>query len=117
MAQASDGGYALARLGNTDVYGIGGDEIGTVTGLYFDREEKKVRFLDIAAGGFLGLGERHFLIPIGAVREISEGRLVLNQSREKVVNSPEYDPTAAVSPRQQRDVHEHYDLPSTILPT
>lgn len=39
-----------------------GADIGHVSGLFIDRDEKKVRMLQVAAGGFLGLGERHFLV-------------------------------------------------------
>jgi hypothetical protein len=39
-----------------DVYDSNGDEIGSVEDLYADEEERKVRFLKVAAGGFLGLG-------------------------------------------------------------
>jgi len=38
-----------------------GDEIGHVDDLFIDETEKRVRMLQIRAGGFLGLGERHFL--------------------------------------------------------
>jgi hypothetical protein len=35
-----------------DVYDKGGEEIGTVEGLYVDEEVRKARFLDVGAGGF-----------------------------------------------------------------
>ena len=41
-----------------DVYDKNGEEIGTVEGLYADTEERKVRFLDVGAGGYLGWERR-----------------------------------------------------------
>ncbi len=35
--------------------------------IYVDTGERKVRFLDAGAGGFLGIGEKHFMIPVEAV--------------------------------------------------
>ena len=101
---------------NTTVYDVDGEEIGTVGDVYVDQAERKMRFLDVAAGGFLGLGERHFLIPIELVGEISEDRVTLNQSREKVVSSPDSDTDAPPGSQRQREVHEHYDFPPTIPP-
>ena len=40
-----------------------GQEIGEVDDLLVDEREHKVRFLRVAAGGFLGLGETKFLRP------------------------------------------------------
>lgn len=116
MARTANGGYDLVKLMDAAVYDVGGEEIGTVGDVYVDSAERKMRFLDVAAGGFLGLGERHFLIPIDAVGEIGEDRVTLNRSREEVVDSPMFDPSAMPSSQRQRDVHEHYDLPLVTPP-
>lgn len=34
-----------------------GDEVGKVEGLIIDEQERRVRFLEVGSGGFLGLGE------------------------------------------------------------
>jgi hypothetical protein len=38
-----------------------------------------VRFLDVGAEGFLGLGKKHFLIPVEAVSGVSEEGVTLDQ--------------------------------------
>ncbi|MDQ3926208.1 MAG: PRC-barrel domain-containing protein [Actinomycetota bacterium] len=47
---------------------VNGEQIGSVEDLYLDaREEglvRAVRFLDVSAGGFLGMGKKHFLVPV-----------------------------------------------------
>jgi sporulation protein YlmC with PRC-barrel domain len=69
-----------------------GDAIGHVSDLFVDRNEKKVRMLQVAAGGFLGLGDRHFLVPVDAITSVSESEIHIDQTRAKVVGSPAYDP-------------------------
>ena len=70
-----------------------GEDIGHVSGLFIDQHERKVRMLQVTAGGFLGLGERHFLIPVEAISSITADVVRVNQTRQHVVNSPAYDPT------------------------
>lgn len=116
MVRTPNGGYDLVKLMDAAVHDVGGEEIGTVEDVYVDSAERKMRFLDVAAGGFLGLGERHFLIPVGTVGEVGEGLVMLNRSREEVVDSPQSDPGAMPSSQRQRDVHEHYELPLVMPP-
>lgn len=103
-------GDVLMKLGDTDltlsdprqdirdrkVIDRNGDEIGHVSALYIDKNERKVRFLQVGAGGFLGLGERHFLIPVDAVTRVTPDEVQVDQTREHVVNSPQYDPNLSV---------------------
>lgn len=91
-----------------DVYDTAGEEIGTVEGLYIDEEERKVRFLDVGAGGFLGLGEKNFLIPVEAVREVNEEGAVVDESRDKVVDSPPFDTSVVPQAPYQRDIYDYY---------
>jgi sporulation protein YlmC with PRC-barrel domain len=91
-----------------DVCDSNGDEVGSVEDLYVDEEERKVRFLDVAAGGFFGLGEKRFLIPVEVVREVNEGGVVVNQGREKVAGSPPFDTGVVPQPSYQREVYDYY---------
>jgi sporulation protein YlmC with PRC-barrel domain len=91
-----------------DVYDKGGEEIGTVEGLYVDEEVRKARFLDVGAGGFLGLGEKNFLVPVEAVREVNENGVVVGQSREKVAGSPPFDTNVVPQAPYQRDIYDYY---------
>jgi len=70
-----------------------GDEVGHVSALFIDTEENKVRILQVGAGGFLGMGERHFLIPVEAVSSVNPDEVRIDQPREHVANSPAFDPT------------------------
>lgn len=91
-----------------DVFDEEGEQIGSVEDLYVDEEERKVRFLDVAAGGFLGIGEKHFLIPVEAVTEVSDNSLKVDHSREKVVDSPPFDTSVVPQASYQRDIYDYY---------
>lgn len=69
-----------------------GEDIGEVDDLLIDEPESRVRFLEVASGGFLGLGETQFLIPVEAITRISEDTVFVNQTRQQVAGTPPYDP-------------------------
>ncbi|GAB4001109.1 hypothetical protein GCM10029992_35500 [Glycomyces albus] len=68
----ADQATTLVRLGDTelavaseaddvrghDVVDVDGDEVGRVDSLLIDRGERKVRFLEVGSGGFLGMGKK-----------------------------------------------------------
>ena len=93
-----------------DVYDIDGDKIGTVEDFYVDREAHVTRFLEVKAGGFLGIGKKHFLIPVEEVtRNASEeDRVTVNHKRDKVLDSPDFDPDVVPDLSFQRTVYAHY---------
>ncbi len=94
-----------------DVYDRDGREIGSVEDLYVDREERKVRFLDVGAGGFLGIGEKHFMIPVEAVVGVDGDGITVEQGREKVTGSPPFDTNVVPRADYQRGIYDHYGYP------
>ncbi len=93
-----------------DVYDVVDQQIGSVEDLYVDRETRLASFLVVSAGGFLGIGKKHFLIPVEEVsRDVGEARVTVTQPRDKVLNSPEFDPDAGVpNPDLQRAIGAYY---------
>ena len=97
-------------LRGLDVYDNTGEQLGSVEDLFVERETRLASFLIVSAGGFLGMGKKHFLIPIEEVRrEVSEEQVTLNQDGDKVLNSPEFDPGVGVpNPDLQRAIEAYY---------
>jgi sporulation protein YlmC with PRC-barrel domain len=87
-----------------------GEDIGTVDGLFVDDRERKVRFLRVAAGGFLGLGETKFLIPVEAVMRVTDDAVHVDRTRPQVTAAPRYDPDL-VEQRTWADVYGYYGYP------
>jgi len=98
-----------------DVCDVDGDKIGSVEDFYIDREAHVTRFLDVKAGGFLGMGRKHFLIPVEEVtRNVSEeDRVTVNHDRDTVLDSPNFDPDDGMPDLSfQRTVYGHYGRPA-----
>lgn len=108
FVKLSDSDYVLARpeqdIRRKGVYDADGRRIGNVDDLYIDRQEREVRFLEVGAGGFLGMGQKQLLVPVETVSEVSEGRVTIEaRGTEKVAGDPPFDtalaPPAAVHRR------------------
>ena len=68
-----------------------------------------MRFLEVGAGGFFGLGEKHFLVPVESVTEVGEVRIIIEPGREMATGSPPFDTTVVpLTTSHQRDVYNHY---------
>ena len=89
------------------VYDRDGEKIGTVKDLYIDTEDDDVRFLDVGSGGFLGLGEKHFMVPMEAVTDTGSV-VTIEQSREKVEGSPELDTKGVPEDAYLQEVYDYY---------
>jgi sporulation protein YlmC with PRC-barrel domain len=100
----------LKNIRGLDVYDSNGEEIGSVEDLFVDQEAQFPRFLDVGAGGFLGIGKKHFLVPFEEVsRHVSEEeRVIVRQNREKVLGSPDFDPDEMPEVDLQRAVYAYY---------
>ncbi len=83
------------------------EEIGSVDDLMIDADQRKVRFLLVGAGGFLGIGEKQFLIPVDAVTRIDDDNVWINQNKSKIVGSPNYQPDL-VSENYYNDLYGYY---------
>lgn len=86
------------------------EELGTIDDLLIDEREQKVRFLQVASGGFLGLGATKFLLPVDAIMRITPDAVYINQTRERIAGAPRYDP-ALVDERYVGDLYGHYGYP------
>jgi len=93
-----------------DVYDVADQQIGTVEDLYVDQGARQPRFLVVSAGGFLGVGKKHFLAPVEEVsRDVGEERVTVTVPKDKVLNSPGFDPDAGVpNPDLQRAISAYY---------
>ncbi len=86
LVKLSDAGFRIEDPA-LDIRGLGvfnrdGKRLGKVKDLYIDTEKRKIRFLDVGAGSFLGLGERRFLIPVEAVAGIGDDDVTVDYTHE-----------------------------------
>lgn len=69
-----------------------GEDLGTVDDLLIDPTANQVRFLVVASGGFLGLGEQKSFIPVEAVTRVGAHEVFIDQTLDQVAGAPAYDP-------------------------
>jgi sporulation protein YlmC with PRC-barrel domain len=115
----------LVRLGDTaleladpldDVRGrqvldSSGDEVGQVEGLLLDERERKVRFLEVGSGGFLGLGERRRLIPVEAIVRIDDENVYIGKERDHVAGAPFHDPSVVPESPYYEELYGYWGYP------
>jgi sporulation protein YlmC with PRC-barrel domain len=86
--------------------------IGYVKDLLIDELDWKVRFLHVTQGGFLGLDQGHFLIPIEAVSYVGVGFVKTELSKEQIHGSPKLDPNIRLHPELRNKIYEYYGYPT-----
>ena len=117
MTHPTRAGIGLVRMGDSDfvphnpeddlrgkgVYDAEGQRAGSVEDLYIDRKEREVRSLEVGAGGFLGIGEKRFLVPVEAVVEVAEEWVAIESGRTERVEGPApFDNRVAPPPADDR---------------
>ena len=110
LIKLSDSGQTVAPeedIRGLDVKDKDGDDIGKVDDLLIDDAENKVRFLEVASGGFLGIGEDKSFIPVDAITRIDEN-VHINQTRTHVAGAPPYDPELVDQSSYYEDVYGYY---------
>ena len=117
MLHPTQAGIGLVRIGESDfvpanleddvrgkdVYDAAGQRVGSVEDLYIDRKEREVRFLEVGAGGFLGIGEKRFLVPVEAVAKVAEEWVVIEPGRTEKVEGPAPFDTKVAPPSTAED--------------
>lgn len=69
-----------------------GDELGTVEEIMIDLDSGGVAYLVLAAGGFLGMGEKYFAIPWSMVTvDLDEHEAVIDVDKATIENAPGFD--------------------------
>lgn len=87
-----------------------GEDIGKVDELMIDSDEHKVRFLEVASGGFLGIGQDKTFIPVDAITAIDADEVHIDQTREHVAGAPAYDPDLVDQTPYYESVYGYYGV-------
>jgi hypothetical protein len=82
--------------------------LGDVANLYVD-DNRELRFVDVLARGFMGLGRKHHLVPIEAIADQGPGAITLGVNQETVERAPRFaNPHVGPDEELQRATREHY---------
>ena len=94
------------ELRQRGVFDSGGGLIGYVANVYVD-DDGNYRFVDVATGGFMGLGTKHRLVPVEAIAEGEPGSITLKVDRRTIESATTLgDPHAAPDEGLQRGARQ-----------
>jgi hypothetical protein len=85
-----------------------GDEIGTVEELYIWKGPSTVHLIRVSGD------ERSFLIPVHAVTNVDEEAVALEQGRDKLMESPEFESEDVPDHETRRAAYDYYGYPDPI---
>ncbi len=88
-----------------------GNSIGTVAELLLDDRERKIRFMLVEHGGFLGFGDTKTLIPVEAITKITEGDVFIDSSRDRVAAAPGYAPDLIDDRLYHASIYDYFGYP------
>jgi sporulation protein YlmC with PRC-barrel domain len=80
--------FPASKLIGENVVDAKGDHLGKIEDLAIDFEQGRIRFAILSFGGFLGMGEKRFAVPIQTLQRFDDDRLLLNVDRDKLKNAP-----------------------------
>jgi PRC-barrel domain len=102
------------ELRQRDVFDSAGNLIGRVDNIYVD-DDRTFRFVDVAMGGLMGLGEKNRLVPVEAIAEGEPGSITLKVDRATLESAPTFGaPHDAPNEEQQRAARTNCGL--TAIP-
>ncbi|MGJ7549740.1 PRC-barrel domain-containing protein [Pseudomonas alloputida] len=98
-------------IGN-DVYNTQNEDLGDIKEIMLDTASGKVAYAVLSFGGFLGMGEKLFAVPWGALRlDTVNKRFVLDADKDRLKNAPGFDkdnwPNMS-DPIWGKGIHDYY---------
>jgi sporulation protein YlmC with PRC-barrel domain len=78
-------------IGN-DVYNQIEEDLGDIKEIMLDMESGKIVYAVLSYGGILGIGEKLFAVPWGAlILDTTNKRFILNVEKDQLENAPGFD--------------------------
>jgi len=90
-AAASAQAVRASKLLGTTVRGSEGSALGAISDLIVDTNTGRVHYAVLSAGGFLGLGDKQFAVPLAALRVDARGGLTVDADRDRLQSAPAFD--------------------------
>ncbi len=84
---------SASSIDGTSVVNPAGENIGKIKDVMIDWKNGNVAYVVISFGGFLGMGEKLFAIPLEAFKfsDVEGEHATLNVDKEKLENAPGFD--------------------------
>jgi sporulation protein YlmC with PRC-barrel domain len=103
---------SATTLKGTNVKNQKKENIGEIQDFMINLETGKVEYAVLSFGGFLGIGDKYFAVPIEAMNISTKDReIILDIDKERLKNAPGFDkehwPTQA-DPKFLQSIYDHY---------
>lgn len=111
--ETSPGHYRASKVIGHDVENPQGESLGDIEDLVFDKQDGTITYAVLSFGGFLGIGDKYFAVPLSAlqVKAGEDDTFVLDIDKERLRNAPSFDknnwPDTANSEWGQQ-IHAYY---------
>jgi sporulation protein YlmC with PRC-barrel domain len=100
-------------VGN-DVYNQNGEDLGEIKEIMLDVNSGRVSYAVLSFGSFLGMGEKLFAVPWGALKLDTENkRFVLNVEKDRLKQAPGFDRDKWPNMADQgwvKGIHSYYGI-------
>ncbi len=93
-------------LQGKDLYGTGGEKLGTIDDLYADRDGGEPTFATVHTGLF---GTKTHFVPLASAELTSDG-VQVPYAKSLVGDAPNIDPDAELSPAEEQRLYSHYGV-------
>ena len=104
---------------NTTVVNADGVTLGSIHDLMLDPATGRVEYAVLDFGGFLGIGDKLFAVPLQAFTvDRSDERFVLDVTKERLENAPGFDKSdwpSTADPTFTEGVYNYYGQRETYL--
>ena len=112
---------AASIIGNK-VVNTDGEQLGNIKDLVIDLDDAQIAYAVLSFGGFLGLGDKLFAIPLEALTfDPRENQVVLDVDKDVLKNAPGFDKdkwpdTAQYEAGWLLDIYEYYGYSPYWMP-
>lgn len=103
---------SASSLSGNKVTNTNGEKLGKIEDFMVNTADGHIEYAVLSFGGFLGLGDKLFAIPMSALNlDTSDKEFILNVDKEKLENAPGFDkdhwPDMA-SPEWRTSINDYY---------
>ena len=102
---------SASTIRNTDVVNRAGEDLGTIEDLMIDPARGRVQYAVLDFGGFLGIGDKLFAVPLEAFDvDTANERLTLDVTKDRLESAPGFDKSNWPSTADPAFVENVYDF-------
>lgn len=84
--------FAVSKLIGDAVVNPRGENLGKIEDLVVDPKTSRIDYAVLSFGGFLGMGDKLFAVPLEAMKlSPEERRFILDVDKERLKNAPGFD--------------------------